>query len=181
MSGSEYKKRQEGNATVFDVTPAPQKRFMLIVILGGIGVLFGLATISSEHVLGVLMLGGCGYAVYWAWTHDLRPPEYRNPSSFRVTADTIESRGQTWRKADIHRLIIKNGITKNIAMAPGVAVEVPTMMAAGAAHRMAVSLTANALEVEAGGRAQVLAGGMDETTAFGLLTDVSRVLGFQAS
>lgn len=178
MSISEYHKRQEGSATVFEVTPAPQKKFMLIVVLGGIGILFGLGVFSSEHLLGLLMLGGCGYAVYWAWTKDLRPPEYRSPSTFRVTPDAIESKGQTWRKADIHRLIIKNGITKSVATAPGVFVEVPAMMAAGAAHRMQVSLTANGLEVESGGKAHVLAGGMDETTAFGLLTDVSRVLGF---
>jgi hypothetical protein len=181
MSGSEYQKRQEGNATVFEVTPAPPKRFMLIVILGGIGALFGLAVIGSEHLLGLIMLGGCGYAVYWAWTNDLRPPEHRSPSTFRVTPDAIESKGQTWRKADIHRLIVKNGITKSIATAPGVLVEVPPMMAAGAAHRMQVSLTCNGLEVEAGGKGTVLAGGMDETTAFGLLTDVSRVLGFNTA
>jgi hypothetical protein len=181
MSGPEYQKRQEGNATVFDVTPAPQKKFMLIVILGGIGVLFGLGIISSEHLLGVLMIGGCGYAVYWAWTHDLRPADYRNPSTFRVTPDGIEYQGQSWKKADIHRLIIKNGITNSIATAPGVMVQVPTMQAAGAAHRMQISLTANGLAVEAAGKSTVLAGGLDETTAFGLLTDVSRVLGFTTS
>jgi hypothetical protein len=181
MGEARYQKRQEGGATIFEVTPAPMKKFMLIVILAGIGVLFGLAVISSEHFLGLLMVGGCGYAVYWAWTHDLRPPEHRVASTFRVTPGTIEANGQTWNKADIHRLIIKNGITKNVATAPGVMVEVPTMAAAGAAHRMQVSLTANGLEVEAGGRGTVLAGGMDETTAFGLLTDVSRVLGFTTS
>ncbi len=181
MSGAEYHKRQEGGSTVFDVTPAPPKKFWLIVVLGGIGVLFGLSTISSEHLLGLIMLGGCGYAVFWAWTHDLRPAEHRSPSTFRVTPDAIESKGQTWKKADIHRLIVKNGITNNVRALPGVMVEVPTMTAAGAAHRMQVSLTANALEVEAGGKATVLAGGMDETTAFGLLTDVSRVLGLNVS
>jgi hypothetical protein len=51
----------------------------------------------------------------------------------------------------------------------------------GGAHRMQVSLTANALEVETGGRGYVLAGGMDETTAFGLMSDVSRVIGFRAT
>jgi len=34
------------------------------------------------------------------------------------------------------------------------------------------------LDVEAGGKAYVLAGGMDETTAYGLMRDVSKVLGF---
>ena len=49
--------------------------------------------------------------------------------------------------------------------------------AVGMAFRAQVSRTAHGLEVETGGRGYVLAGGMDKTTAFGLLSDVSRVLG----
>ncbi len=181
MSASEYKKHEEGGATVFQVTPAPQRKFWFAIIGGGVMLLFGLATISSEHVLGFLMLAGGGAIAWWGWTHDLRPAPHRHPSTFRVTPDSIESGGQTFRKAEIHRLIVKNGITHNVVGIPGVLVPVSTPTAIGAAHRMEVSQTCNGLEVEAGGRGHVLAGGMDETTAFGLLTDVSRVLGLQVS
>jgi hypothetical protein len=181
METSEYRKRQDGAATVFEVTAAPQKRFTFIVILGAAMCLLGLAFFSSAHLMGLIAMGGGGYAAYWAWTHDLRPPAHRVPSTFRVTADHIESNGQTFKKDDIHRLIIKNGITNNVATAPGLLIQVPTATAVGAAHRMQVSLTANGLEVETGGRGYVLAGGMDETTAFGLLSDVSRAIGFRAA
>jgi hypothetical protein len=37
--------------------------------------------------------------------------EYRTPSTFRVSGESIQSNGKTFGKADIHRLIIKNGLT----------------------------------------------------------------------
>jgi hypothetical protein len=181
MSASEYKKHQEGGATVFHVTPAPHRKFWFAIIGGGLMLLFGLTTFGSEHLLGLIMLGGGGAALWWGWTHDLRPASHRTPSTFRVTPDSIESGGQTFKKSEIHRLIVKNGITHNVVGIPGVLVPVSTPTAIGAAHRMEVSLTSNGLEVESGGRGHVLAGGMDETTAFGLLTDVSRVLGLNVS
>ena len=107
--------------------------------------------------------------------------EHRSISTFRVTPAVIESNGRSFKKDDIHRLIIKNGITNDVRTIPGVLIAVPTATAMGGAHRMQVSLTANALEVETGGRGYVLAGGMDETTAFGLMSDVSRVMGFRAT
>ena len=61
MSASEYQKRQEGNAVVFSVVPAPQKRFMFIVIMGGLMLLLGLSS-SSEHLLGLIGIAGGGAA-----------------------------------------------------------------------------------------------------------------------
>lgn len=177
MSASEYQKRQEGNAVVFSVVPAPQKRFMFIVIMGGLMVLLGLSFFSSEHLLGLIGIAGGGAAVWWGWTHDLRPVEYRTPSTFRVTGESIQSNGKTFGKADIHRLIIKNGLTDEEVGVPNLLIETPRAQAMGMAHRAEVSRTAHGLAVETGGRGFVLAGGMDKTTAFGLLTDVSRVLG----
>ena len=52
---------------------------------------------------------------------------------------------------------------------------------AGMAHRAKLSTVANSLNVETGGKSTMLAGGMDETTAYGLLTDVSKVLGWTPS
>ena len=60
-------------------------------------------------------------------------------------------------------------------------IPINTATAIGVAHRAKVSAVANALEVETGGKGYFLAGGMDQTTAFGLLHDVSKVLGFSTS
>jgi hypothetical protein len=69
---------------------------------------FGLSFFSSAHLLGLYALRA---AVWWGWIHDLRPTEYRTPSTFRVSGDSIQSNGKTFIKADIHRVIIKNGLT----------------------------------------------------------------------
>ncbi len=45
---SEYKKRQEGNATVFEVTPAPPVKFWLLIIIGAPLLLGGLASLGSS-------------------------------------------------------------------------------------------------------------------------------------
>jgi hypothetical protein len=162
---------------VFSVVPAPQKRFMFIVIMGALTVLLALAFFSSEHLLGLIGIAGGGAAVWWGWTHDLRLVEYRTPSTFRVSGESIQSNGKTFVRADIHRLIIKNGLTDEEVGVPNLLIETPRAQAMGMAHRAEVSRTAHGLAVEMGGRGYVLAGGMDKTTAFGLLTDVSRVLG----
>jgi hypothetical protein len=180
MSGSEYRKRQDGGTTVFEVIPAPQKKFMYVVLGGGLLVLMGLSFFSSAHLLSLLGIAGGGVAIWWGWTHDLRPVSHRSVSTFSVTADAIQSNGQTFGKNDIHRLIVKNGLTDEEVGIPGVLIEVPRAQAMGAAFRAEVSRSAHGLEVESGGRGYVLAGGMDKTTAFGLLTDVSRALGFSA-
>jgi hypothetical protein len=181
MSASEYSKRQVGEATLFEVKPAPQKKFMMIVIGGGILLLMALSFFKSMPLFSLIMIGFSGWAIWWGWSRDLRPVEHRSISTFRVTPAVIESNGRSFKKDDIHRLIIKNGITNDVRTIPGVLIAVPTATAMGGAHRMQVSLTANALEVETGGRGYVLAGGMDATTAFGLMSDVSRVMGFRAT
>jgi hypothetical protein len=177
MSASEYQKRQEGNAVVFSVVPAPQKRFMFIIIMGGLLALLGLSFFSSAHLLGFIAMAGGGTAIWWGWTKDIRPVEYRSPSTFRVSGESIQSNGKTFARADIHRLIIKNGLTDEEVGVPNLLIETPRAQAMGMAHRAEVSRTAHGLSVEMGGRGYVLAGGLDKTTAYGLLTDVSRVLG----
>ena len=170
--GSEYRKRQDGNATVFEVTPAEAPKFWFLVIFGGVIALGGLLAMPGG--LAFVLMGG--FALWYGWTRDLRPKPSRQPATFRVTPDAIESGGQTFRKADIHRLLLKNSITDQ-----ELPMEVYAQNAsqqAGMAFRAKASMTANTLNVEGGGRSTVLAGGMDSTTAYGLLTDVSKVLGF---
>ena len=170
---SEYSKRQDGDATVFDVTPASAPKFMYLVIFGAFIGLLGLGMIASG---GIFMLAMAGLAIWYGWFRDQRPKDHKTPSTFRVTSDQIEAGGRTFKKDEIHRLILKNGITDK---------ELPVQQwttnrneMAGMAHRANVSMVSNSLNVETGGKSMLLAGGMDETTAYGLLTDVSKVLGW---
>ena len=174
---SEYQKRQDGNSSVFTVTPAVAPKFIWMLVLGGISGLLGLVTLPC----GLAFLAIAAGAIWFGWSYDPRPKAHKQPSSFRVSAGTIEVNGQTFKKEDIHRLIIKNGISNEVLTGPTVLVPVSGSMAQGMMQRAKVAALANGLELETGGKAYLLAGGMDATTAFGLLTDVSKVIGFKTT
>lgn len=170
---SEYKKRQEGNTTIFDVTPAPAPKFWYLIVIGGVICLGGLLAMP-DGLFFIVMGGG---ALWYGWSRDIRPKATRQPATFRVTPDSIDAGGQSFKKADIHRLLLKNSVTDK---------ELPIEMytsntneMAGQAFRAQTSMIANTLNVEMGGKSTAIAGGMDATTAYGLLTDVSKILDFK--
>jgi len=115
---SEYQKRQDGNSTVFEVTPAEAPKFLWMVIMGGISCLLGVFTFPCG--LAFLALGGA--AIWFGRSYDPRPKAHKQNSSFRVTGETIEANGQTFKKDDIHRLIIKNGMSNEVLTGPTVLV-----------------------------------------------------------
>jgi hypothetical protein len=170
---SEYSKRQDGTATVFNVVPASAPKFTYLLIIGGVIGLLGLGTLAGGP--GIIFLAMAAFCFWYGWFRDQRPKDHRVPSSFRVTPEQIEGGGGTFKKDDIHRLILRNGITDKEL--PIQQYTTNTNVAAGMAHRAKISTVANSLNVETGGKSYLLAGGMDETTAYGLLHDVSKVLG----
>jgi hypothetical protein len=174
MSGSEYRKHEEGSSTVFEVTPAGSPKFMMMAVGGAVLALIGLV---MGPVGWIIFLPAGGFGIWFGYFKDLRPPAHRVPSKFRVSPTVIESNGHTFAKDEIHRLIIKNGVNNEVVGNPNVVIPVNTSTAMGVAHRAKVATIANALEVETGGKSYLLAGGMDATTAFGLLHDVSKVMG----
>jgi hypothetical protein len=174
MSGSEYRKHQEGLATVFEVTPADSPKFMLMAVGGAILALLG---IVMGPIGWIMFLPVGAFGIWLGYFKDLRPVAHRVASRFQVSPNAIESNGHSFTKDDIHRLIIKNGVNNQVLGNPNVVIPINTSTAMGVAHRAKVATIANALEVETGGRSYLLAGGMDATTAFGLLHDVSKVMG----
>ncbi len=170
--GSEYTKHTEGKATVFDVTPAAAPKFIFVLVIAVFFAVFGLATLKSEFGWVLLVI-----AALFAWLgwRDMRPKPHRGPSTFRVTADAIEAKGQTFPKDDIHRLLLRNGVTDQELLDTYAS---STGQKAGVAQRARMARVANGLTVEAGGKSTLLAGGLDETTAYGLLHETCQVLGF---
>lgn len=174
---SEYKRTESGGVTVFEVTPAPAPKFWFAIIFGGFCVLVGLG-IGGGWMVFWLPIGA--FFLWLGWTRDLRRKGTRGPMSFKVTPDSIEASGQTFKKADIHRLILKNSIADEEL--PGISRSTTsTAGMAGMMFRAQASTIATTLNVETGGKSTVLAAGMDNTTAYGLLTDVSRDLGLTVS
>jgi hypothetical protein len=176
---AEYSKRQEGSMTVFDVTPAPAPKFGAAIGAGAVAVLLGLGTLGAGVGIFILALGG--FSLWYGLKRDIRPKGYKEPATFRATSNTIEAGGRTFKTEDIHRLLIRNGITDQEIPYDGVVREVSAAAGAGMAYRARVGMIANGLTLEAGGKSTLLAGGMDSTTAYGLLTDVSKVIGFKAN
>lgn len=169
---SEYSKRQEGDKTVFTVTPASAPKFWYLIIVGVVVLLLGLGGLG---IFGFLMGGG---AIAYGLLRDQRPKDHRAGSTITVTPQAIIAVGRTFDKGEFHRLLIANPWFDKAGL------DVYTSnsnVAAGMAHGMKIGEVTYGLTVESGGKSTLLAGGMDRTTAFGLLSDVSRVLGLSVS
>ncbi|MBB3889931.1 hypothetical protein GGQ61_000628 [Phenylobacterium haematophilum] len=170
---SEYVRSERGGDTLFTVTPAPAPKFIYLGVIGAIAVVMGLPMLP----LGIVLIGIGGLAIWAAFIRDMRPPEHRGTSVIIVGPDRIEAAGRTFKAEDIHRLLIRNAVT---GQEGDVTIVNPSVsVAAGMGYRAKVAQIANALTLEGGGKATVLAGGMDEVTAYGLLRDVSRAIGFE--
>ena len=177
MPIAEYRKRQDGTATLFDVTAAKAPKFTTMIGMGIFCIVLGLGFMGSDGGLAFFAFLMGGFSLWYGWTRDIRPKGYKENMSFRVTPETIEANGRRFPKDDIHRLLIRNGISDQEV---GVTqYDMSAAQASGLAYRAKVGTIANALTVESGGKSTILAGGMDGTTAFGLLSDVSKVIGFQ--
>ena len=170
---AEYSKRQEGDATVFDVTPASAPKFTYLLIFGVVVGLVGLASLTAGF--GIVLLAMAAFCFWYGWKRDIRPKAHRAPATFRVTPTSVVLDGRTFQKSDIHRLILRNGITDQELSGVQISTN-NTNVAAGMAFRAQAARVANSLNVESGGKSTILAGGMDETTAYGLLHDVAKVL-----
>lgn len=167
---SEYSKSQSGDATVFTVTPASAPKFWYLIIIGG---LIFLAGFLGFGIFGWLMGGG---AVAYGLLRDQRPKDHRAGSTFSVSPKAITVNGRSFDKDEFHRLLIANPWFDKAGL------DVYTSnanVAAGMAHGMKIGEVCYGLTVESGGKSTLIAGGMDRTTAFGLLSDVSRVLGLK--
>jgi len=167
---AEYKKSANGETTEFSVTPASAPKFWYLIVIGGLIFLGGFLGLG---IFGWIMGGG---AIAYGLLRDQRPKDHKAAMSFSVTPNSIISGGRTFNKDDIHRLRIANPWFERAG------VDVYTTNAneaAGMAYGMKLGELCYGLTVESGGKAHLLAGGMDRTTAFGLLSDASKVLGLQ--
>jgi len=206
MKTASYTKTPQGDGFLFNVTPAPRAlggcsgiivAIPIILFKGGGGLKSKLILIPIFIIATFLFLNYGGIdALEYLWilpvialilyipsylkaykNLDLRKPNHKAPSSFTVSPEYIEVLGQKFNKADIHRIIIRNAYDKEpkVILTGGT---VPTGVGLGHDIRNALEQISYSLDIEAGGRATQLAGGMDEVTVHGLMTDVSRILGF---
>lgn len=96
--------------------------------------------------------------------------------SIRAGPDGIDIGGQMLRQADIHHLLIKNKFAGDVEITYDTNRGVPTGTVIGLAHRRQVAKVAYRVEAECGGKAHILAAGLDEVTARGVLAEVGKAL-----
>jgi hypothetical protein len=181
----------------FTVTPASVPRasgapavltgIFVLIVLGTMGRgegAFGLVIRLAIAVFGGMKLYGWINAWFAGTVNKRRSPGgtfVASPAGIETTGGPPIARDQ------IHRLIIRNGVPDvgeaSVVVNTG---SVYSGMQAGAANDAAAN-RAKAASIsymvcaEHGGRSTTLGGGMSEVTAYGLLTDVSRVLGMAVS
>jgi hypothetical protein len=177
LKNATYQKRQEGSATVFEVTPGVSGKGCSMIILGVFAFLVMVSLVYSGNRLSAVTAFGIPAVLAFLWMRygDFRPRAHRKARTFRVTAETVEADRQAFKNADIHRLIIKNPLSGGDEVIVSPSMLNPTA-GIGTGFRAAAAQICFSLDLETGGKAYMLAGGMDQTTAFGLLSDVARIL-----
>lgn len=202
---SGYEKTATGDGSKFDVRPARIPFPIGFTILAAIACLPGAVWFSfamNLPTIGVLFLIFGAGMILFVWKGG-PASKYREATSFVVTSDGIAISGSKLPANGIHRLILRNHVDgSQIAgpslQGPAVAYNAGTMAGAvgASAHaafagvaatgeilaqrrRLKIQRIAYRLDAEAGGKATTLACGMDETTAYGLMTDVANILGMR--
>jgi hypothetical protein len=179
-----YTKNNQGQTTVFHTEPerAPVPYGMLWL---AVAPAFIFSFVSWIAVVITFIIFG---ALAWFWTVYPGARRYRKPSNFSVTADGLSVDGKQIQKRDIHRVIIRNHILSDDNSQDAVYLQSGAMGAlttsAMAKKRKSIrklGAVSYRLDVEAGGVSHPLAGGLNETTAFAVLSDVSDILGLSVS
>ena len=160
---SGYQQEPVGGGRVrFVVRPAPAPRASGLAMT--LAALFGLLVAGTtpahagpgEILARIAVAGGVGWWLHrrtMRWLAD-RLDRRRSPGgTFVVSPFGIEAAEARIEREHLERLIVRNAM--------------PTKPAAAVSYQLCA---------ESAGRATVLAGGMTESTALGLLTDVSRIL-----
>ena len=193
MADSMYVKTKVGDDIKFEVSPAS--------VPLGIGTTLAIALLMSP----TLLVGGYGVMIYLAINgfffyynyYSGKVRKYRSPSEFYVSKGQLKLSTGVVNASDISRLIMKNHVSNmsrgstsggvfvagsgvaGVAAATSVAA-VSAASSVGAAlgnqRHADVAKTSWRVEVETGGRAIALAGGLNETTAYGLMSDVQKSL-----
>ncbi|EON77879.1 hypothetical protein ADIS_1592 [Lunatimonas lonarensis] len=127
------------------------------------------------------LLGLATTAILGAWIYfsqnSKNVTQYRTPSRFSVTPEGIKLNGVFYAKDNIHRLIIRNHVDEQYVFVSNYqSYHAPASTARGLQLRQKLIDVSYRVDLESNGKAIPLAGGLNEPTAYAVLTDVNRVL-----
>lgn len=138
---------------------------VLATVLGGGIVGSGMAYL---WVMGLVFAGLLALVLL----KDPRGAGASRPARFRVGPEGIEVAGQILRKEDIHHLRIRNRFGGDFEITYDANRGLSTGTLVGLAHRRQLAEVAYRIEVEASGKAHVLAQGLDEVTARAIVAEI---------
>lgn len=172
-----YTRHEEGEAVRFEVLPAtaptnlPMAAFATAFGAGIVG-----SGVAYLWVMGLLFAGGAALLLLY----DPRGQQAGLPRVLRAGPAGMVVDGRTIRPQDIDQLRIRNDLAGDVVLVYDAAHGIPTGQAIGLAHRRRLATVAYRIELESGGKAHVLAAGLDDTTARGLANALGRALGMGA-
>jgi hypothetical protein len=164
MQLATYSKEQKNGTYTFHVTPARTPKMWFLIILGVIMATFVVASIYALLV---------GALIIWAGTLDYRPKIHKQTSTFSVSTSGITSNGRLFPLEDIHELRIRNSMYDETML---VTYSTSHGQQQGMLYKEMISRLSYSLNIQAGGKSHVIAGGMDKDTADGLWTEVTRII-----
>lgn len=172
-----YIKAEQGQETVFETEPekVPSQFWRVFAVFSPVLLLSLLIGWWLELAFLFVI-----WVVAWMIRNSKNSQAYRSAAKFSVRPEGITLNGQFLKTPDIHRVLIRNhlmGDQEIIVIANG------GNMAAGAragglAIRNQIATISYRVDVEAGGVAHTLAGGLSETVAYAIQSDVARIIGF---
>lgn len=173
---SEYKKTKTNGEVLFEVKPAsgPVPYIKIIVAL----VMAFIITAMGFGILGLILLVIFGIKI----TKELlQSSKYRSIASFTASPSGLKTKEGLIEHADIHRIILRNHVAgedfSSIVYGSGIAAASAAIGTELEAKRLnKLGKISYRLDVEHGGKATTLAGGLNETTAYGLMTEVGNIL-----
>jgi len=173
-----YDTQQVGDATEISTTPEKVPAPWLLVAIPG--VLLVLIALSISFFLG-LLAAGFVYGAMYLLMHSKQATQYRTPARFRVSKAGIEVAGTTIPKDAIHRVIVRNHITKAAESVIVVANPNPHSGQQNVVAGMNWAISklgpiSYRVDAEARGVPTTLAGGLTEPTASAIMTDVNKCL-----
>lgn len=172
---SEYKKTKTADGVRFEVIPA---KGPLPIGLGIAALFLFFIGLGVHIVFSLFLVASVGYVMFKNYRQSHL---YRTPASFTVSKDGVRHDNGFISVEDIHRAIIRNHVNNADV----------DLVAYNNMHAVSVNNEAKRLnklapisyrlDIESGGKATTLAGGLNETTAYGLMTDVGNIVGLQSS
>ncbi len=163
-----------------EISTTPETVPYPIVLLAIPGVLLILLGFASGFIWGLIACGFI-YGAAYLLMHSKQATQYRVPAKFVVTKTGIQVNGTTIPKEAIHRVIVRNHVTKAAESVIVVADPNPHSGQQNVVAGMNWALSklgpiSYRVDVEARGVPTTLAGGLTEPTASAIMMDVNKTL-----